>query len=291
MRLLTRHLALAALLATAAGTLANAAAPGSIVPFFKAEDIEGRPVSLGDLVARHRVVVLFWDWRRATSANAMQVCDRLQDTFGKMGLAVVAVEGEGSPVDRVLDRVARLRSIGNKQRYTVVPDPTGSIARQFGVESTPQIFLLDGAGRVALHLEGFRAGDETVLEDRVKDGLGISPPAPARAPASAAVHAGEARKVSPREPPEDPMQIKLQKYRYFGNFYLHKGEHAKAEYYYRKYVELSAEDVSVWLQIGEACARQQRFDQAREAWEQVLRIDPGNSEADANIRKLIRGEY
>lgn len=295
MHRLARSLALASLLfAAAPSSLASAADPGTVVPFFKGTDLQGRPVVLGDLVARQRVAVLFWDWRRATSVRAMQVCDQLQARFGKQGFEVLAIEGEGSSTEVVLERVERLRVIGNAQRYTIVPDPVGSIARQFGVESTPQIFLLDGAGRVVLHLEGFRSEDEMVLEDSVKGVLGLATPAPAAAsaqPKGPAVAEPESAAPARPEPPEDSLQARLEKFRYFGNYYLNKDEPAKAEVYYRKYVALAPDDASAWLQIGEACARQQRYDQAREAWEQVLRIEPRNREADANIRRLIRGEY
>ena len=272
-----------------------AAGSGDIVVLFKTKDLQGRNVSLGDLVARRRVAVFFWDWRRATSARAMQAVDRLQALYGKQGLEVVAIEGEGSPVEQVLERVEKLRAIGAAQRYTIVPDPGGRIARQFRVESTPQVFLLDGAGRVFFHLDGFRADDEPVLEERIKEGLGIAPPPVPRVQPVAAPRPDDvaAAPAAPREAPvaEDPTVALLEKYRYFGNFHLNREEPAKAEEYFRKIVELAPNDASAWLHVGEACARQRRYDQAREAWEQVLRIEPGNREADANIRRLIRGEY
>jgi len=291
------HLSLALLLASAAlpGTL-RAAVPGEIVVFFKAADLQGQPVALGELVARRRVGVLFWDWRRATSTRAMQALDSMQQRYRQQGLEVVAVEGEGSTAEQVLERVEKLRSIGNAQRYTIVPDPGGRIARQFRVESTPQVFLLDGAGRVSFHLVGFRVEDEAVLEGRVRELLGIevSPsqrvPLTSVAPPSAKVPAAaEPPRSAP--PTEDPKAALLEKYRYFGSYHLNRGEPARAEEYFRKIVELEPGAASAWLQIGEACARQRRYDQAREAWEQVLRIDPANREADANIRRLIRGEY
>ena len=291
------RLIFSALLATALLPAAlRAAGAGDIVALFKAQDLQGRPVSLGDLVARRRVAVFFWDWRRATSTRAMQAVDRLQELYRERGLEVVAVEGEGSAAEQVLERVEKLRAIGTAQRYTIVPDPGGRIARQFRVDSTPQIFLLDGAGRVFFHLEGFRAEDEPVLEARVKEGLGIAAPPP-RSPAPVAAPApaggGAAAPEPPREKPpvEDPAVVVREKYRYFGNFHLNRGEPEKAEEYFRKLVALTPNDASVWLYIGESCARQRRYDQAREAWEQVLRIEPGNREADANIRRLIRGEY
>ena len=290
-----RRWVLTALLTTLALPVTTAAAgSGDIVAFFKAQDLNGQPVSLGDLVSRRRVAVFFWDWRRATSTRAMQALDRLQELYGKQGLEVVAIEGEGTPTDLVLERVEKLRAIGTAQRYTIVPDPGGRIARQFRVEGTPQLFLLDGAGRIAFHLEGFRADDEAVLEQRVKEVLGILAPPVAKAPAATApAPAPEAVVAPPRPtpPPENPAAAQLEKYRYFGNFHLNREEPAKAEEYFRKMVELAPNDASAWLHIGEACARQRRYDQAREAWEQVLRIEPGNREADTNIRRMIRGEY
>lgn len=296
MRVPVRCLVLATLLAAALPDASHASDPGDIVVFFKAKDLQGQPVSLGDLIARRRVAVLFWDWRRATSSRAMQALDRLQQRYRQQGLEVVAVEGEGSSLEQVRERVDKLRAIGNAQRYTVVPDPGGRLARQFRVDSTPQVFLLDSAGRVSFHLEGFGAEDEALLEERIKADLGIAAPrpprsAPAPPPAAAPEVAPAPEPLRAPPPAEDPTRALLEKYRYFGNYYLNSDEPAKAEEYFRKLVALAPEDTDGWLHVGESCARQRRYDQAREAWEQVLRLDPGNREADANVRRLIRGEY
>ncbi len=106
MRTSVCHLVLTVLLVAAMLPAAiHAAGSGDIVVFFKTKDLQGQPVSLGDLIARRRVAVFFWDWRRATSSRAMQALDRLQNLYRKQGLEVVAVEGEGSPVEQVLERV------------------------------------------------------------------------------------------------------------------------------------------------------------------------------------------
>ena len=293
MRVSVCRLVLAALPAAIAS-----ADSGEVVTFFKATDLQGQPVSLGDLVAHRRVAVFFWDSRRPASTRAMRDLDHLQDLYRKQGLEVVAVEGEGSPVAQILERVEKLRAIGAVQQYTIVPDPGGSIARQFHVESTPQIFLLDGAGRVFFHLEGFSEDDEPVLEKRIREDLGIVPP-PAPQPAvvqqpvalppdSASGAPGALREPVPFE---DPIDAAVKKYRYFGNYYLNLGELDRAEDFFRKIVEVAPNDAAAWLHIGESCARQRRYDKAREAWEQVLRIEPGNKDADTSIRRLIRGEY
>lgn len=288
-----------ALLAAAGRSLpAAAAAAGDLAPSFSATDLAGKPVSSADQVGARRLLLLFWDWRRATSARAMQACDRLQQTYGRQGLEVVAIEGQGSAPEDVRERVEKLRSIGIAQRYTVVPDPGGKIAREFGVEGTPQLFVIGHDGRVALHVEGFRVDDEARLEAAVKEALGLEQPPAARAavpvaaePATAAAAAQDEPAGQVEQPAEDPAQAQREKYRYFANFHFSKGELVKAEDLLRKYLELAPADVAVWLQLGEVCARQRRYDQAREAWEKVLQLSPGNAEADANIRRLIRGEY
>ena len=282
--------------AVLAATGAAAAKRGDVVPLFKAEDLEGRPVLLGEVVARRRAAVFFWDWRRATSTRAMQTLDRLQVAYAGAGLEVIAVEGEGSSAEQVLERVGQLRAIGVRQRYTIVPDPGGRIARQFGVTGTPQVFLVDGAGRVFEHFESLRAEEDPVLERHVRALLRLDEPAPrplvpAAAPPAPGVAAAPVPSPAPAGPPPDPRQALLEKYLYFGNYHLNKGEAARAEEYFRKYVELAPADIGGWMRLGEACARQGRYDAAREAWERVLRIEPGNAEADANIRRLIRGEY
>lgn len=296
--LLRRVAGAACALVIVATVPAHAAKRGEILPLISAPDLEGRPVNLAELVVRRRVVLFFWDWRRATSTRTMQVLDRLAGAYADKGLSVVAIEGEGSSPEQVAERVGKLRAIGVQQRYTIVPDPGGRIGRQLGFSGTPQVTLVDGAGRVFEHFETLRAEDDRVLEQKVRELLRIdSPPRPTREePQSAAPPAtGPPASVSVATPvapatPADPNQALLEKWRYFGGYHLNRAEYAKAEEYLRKYVELAPDDVTGWLRLGEVCARQGRRDAAREAWERVLKIEPGNAEADANIRRLVRGE-
>jgi tetratricopeptide (TPR) repeat protein len=272
---------------------------GEILPLISAPDLEGRPINLADVVARRRVALFFWDWRRATSTRAMQVLDRLAEVYGDEGLTVVAIEGEGASVEQVRERVEKLRAIGVRQRYTIVPDPGGPIGRRLGLVGTPQVLLVDGAGRVFAHFETLRADDDQELERNVRELLRIdnpvTPPAQTR-PQAAGVQApgpaGRAASSAPSAPaqPGDPNQALLERWRYLGGYHLNRGEYPKAEEYFRRYVELAPREVHGWLRLGEACARQGRRDAAREAWERVLKMEPGNAEADAKIRALVRGE-
>lgn len=279
-----------ALLATGLKT-ASAHTVGAVVPFFRGTDLKGRPANLGELIAQKRIVVFFWDFRRATSTREMNVLDRFYREYAKQGLEILGVEGEGVGRDQVVERVEKLRLIGVEMRYIVIPDPGGRIARQFRVEKTPQTFFIDGAGRIAFHLEDFRAGEEAIIEENLKVFLGIKPPKPVTKTPRPAERAAEPTPEPPRVPSGNPQEILLEKYRYFGNYYANRKEPKKAEEYYRKYLEIAPDDAAIWLLLGETYATQGAYDRAREAWENVLRLEPGNAEADANIRRLIRGEY
>lgn len=289
--LLLGALAVAAALLPGPPRPARAHQIGEVVPFFRAEDLTGQPVNLGEYLAVRRVIVFFWDWRRATSTRAMAVLEQIYARYRDRGLTVIGIEGEGSSTDQVAERLGRLRTIGVAPSFTIVPDPGGKVARQFRVDVTPQIFLVDGSGRIVYHVEGFRTGDEIALEDKVRVFLGIlEAGAEESRPLPPEAVPGRSSPPTTLAPP-DPRQAKLDKLRYFGNYHLNRKEPSKAAGFFREFLQVEPGDVGIWIALGEAYARQGSYEQAREAWETALRIEPGNLEADANIRKLIRGEY
>ena len=296
MRTPVRRLVLAALLTTAAlPAAARAAGSGDIVAFFKAADIPGQPVSLGDLVARRRVAVFFWDWRRATSTRAMQAARPPAEHLRKAGSGGCRRRGGGQHGGG--GARARRKTSRHRQRAALHHRPGSRGAHRPAVPGRehPQIFLLDGAGRVFFHLEGFRADDEPAPRRAGQGGPGhrrasgrrrshpvaatqpAPPPRPSRPRAAA--------RRGPDAPPcSRNIGTSATSTSIGGAGKRPRSISARSSRWRRT-------TRSAWLHIGESCARQRRYDQAREAWEQVLRLEPGNREADANIRRLIRGEY
>jgi hypothetical protein len=49
----------------------------------------------------------------------------------------------------------------------------------YGIESTPVNFLLDENGRILFRADGYKAGDEKILEEKIAAVLGIAPAASA----------------------------------------------------------------------------------------------------------------
>ena len=141
-------------------------------------------------------------------------------------------------------------------------------------------------------LRGFRQEDGPRLELKVKELLGLLPD-PERVPDS-----GTGRRL--QSPPAqqrrssvtvDPEQQIFEKHLYFGNYYYNLGDSAKALDYYLRCVEVQPEATEVHLVIGQIYADGKRYEEARETWEKILKYDPDNSEADAKLRRFIRGEF
>ena len=62
-----------------------------------------------------------------------------------------------------------------------------ALQRDYGIESTPVSFLLDENGRILFRADGYKAGDETVLEEKIAAALGTAPAASAPSESAACV--------------------------------------------------------------------------------------------------------
>jgi Tfp pilus assembly protein PilF len=60
---------------------------------------------------------------------------------------------------------------------------------------------------------------------------------------------------------------------------------------YEKYLLIDPDSVDIQLRIGEIYAHLDEYESARKSWENVLRMEPGNREADQLMRQLLRGEF
>jgi len=273
---------------TQAGT---AGREGEIVPFFKTRDARGNTFDLKSVARNNNAVVLFfWHSYKTMSIREMNFLNDMYRFYNLYGMEIIGVESGGKDRPGVIEELNKLAIIGTEPVYTIVGDPGGSVARQYRVEEIPETFIIGRGGTVLYHLAGFRDGDRLGIETKLKEILGLLPAPPA-------VSAEEPVAAERTEPPRrtavsiDPIQQQLEKCSYFGKYYLNLGDLDKALQYYGQCVEIDPADVSMQLKIGEVYAKRKDYERAREAWEEVLALDPGNSEARALIRKLVRGEF
>ena len=264
---------------------------GEIVPFFKSRDTGGTALDLKGMARENNAVVLFfWHSYKTMSIREMNFLNDMYRYYNLYGMEVLGIEGSGKENAGVIEELDKLAIIGTKPVYAILPDPGGKFARQYGVKEIPETFIIGRGGRIIYHLSGFREGDRARLETKIKEILNLLPaPATVKPEDSAsAKRSAPQRKVTVSV---DPVQQKMEKCSYFGRYYLNLGDLDQALEHYQQCVEIDADDIATQLKIGEVYARKKDYERAREAWERVLELDPGNSEAGALIRKLVRGEF
>jgi thiol-disulfide isomerase/thioredoxin len=108
---------------------------------FKLENINGKWEWLSDF--RGKVVFLnFWATWCPPCKYEMPSMQKLYDKLKHKNFAMVAVDLQ-EPVDRVKDFVRKYNL-----DFTVLLDIKGDVGRQFGIQSIPTTFILDGKGGI-----------------------------------------------------------------------------------------------------------------------------------------------
>jgi len=111
-----------------------------------------RVVSLSDYLGT-MVYVDFWASYCLPCRKSFPALSKLRDRFDRQTFEVLAISNDFNPKES-------LRFIKAYQAtFPVLSDPTGLIAKKYGVEALPKGFLIDAKGRVLLVHEGFQSED------------------------------------------------------------------------------------------------------------------------------------
>lgn len=269
-------------------------------PLFNAKDLAGGSHSLADLMKNGKTtIVFFWALRCAPCLREMAALDEIYQARRKDGLEILAVEAGGNSPQKIEEILDKLKDVMIAPSYPILPDPESSLNRKFSVQVVPRTFLVNKLGEIAFSFDSFsgelkdqlNAGVDALLSGRAFPA--DAPVAPATAPAAPAVTARpEETKTAPSENAEEvSVAEEFEKNRYYGDFYFNREEFDKAIASYARCIQLVPGNIYVRLKIGEAYARSKMYAEAREAWEYIIRINPGNAEADANLRRLLRHEF
>ena len=128
------------------------AALGSAAPAFRLPTTDGGEASLEDAAGAPAVVVAFWcnhcpyvrAWEERFNDIAREYSDR--------GVVTVAI-GPNNAVTHPADSFENMVVRAAERRYVFAyaRDETQEVARAYGAERTPEVFVLDGEQRLAYH--------------------------------------------------------------------------------------------------------------------------------------------
>lgn len=116
----------------------------------------------------HVVYLDFWASWCTPCRESFPWMDTVQRTYAQRGLVVI-----GMNVDR--DRQAADQFLqALKPGFQIAFDPRGALAESFKVVGMPETFLIDRSGKIRYRHIGFRPGDETALDQQVRQLLAES---------------------------------------------------------------------------------------------------------------------
>lgn len=113
---------------------------------FTLRDPDGIPVSIGNLVGKKPILLLFW---AAWCPLCREDIPAVNEIHRRGDMEVVAVNVKESP-KRVKGAI---RSLGI--RYPVLLDPDGDVARKYNVPGIPACIIIDKTGRIVYDRNAF----------------------------------------------------------------------------------------------------------------------------------------
>jgi peroxiredoxin len=118
-------------------------------PEIEGNDSAGKRIKLSDF--RGKIVVLaFWAGREKNSVDSLGQLRELNNRFAGQGLALLGVNRD--------DKIGELKKIEKDKQITwpsLYDGPNGSIAQEWKVNKTPEIFVIDQKGVLQFqHLQG-----------------------------------------------------------------------------------------------------------------------------------------
>ena len=152
--------AVALALACACAHAPDAASPvsaGSALPRVSVRTLAGEQVRLDQL--RGPALVDIWATWCVPCARSLPFYVRLARESGIRVLAI-SIDAEDAPVRSWLAEHA--------VPFEILRDPDGGAAESLALRQMPTSFLIDSRGRVRVRHEGFREGDEAVIEAEVR---------------------------------------------------------------------------------------------------------------------------
>jgi thiol-disulfide isomerase/thioredoxin len=162
----------AALLACAPAFAGETPGKGAPPPALLGKDRDGQVVDLATMHGKV-VIVTFWASWCGYCLKELPVLNALQARAGDDWLRIIAV----NVMDDTADYRAMTRQMGS-YKLTLTRDRNGRIAKGYGVEAYPNLWLIDRQGRVWGHHVGYGEDSLQTIVDEIQSLLKAEVEAP-----------------------------------------------------------------------------------------------------------------
>ena len=136
------------------------------LPDVEIKDIDGKPVKIGEFGKKGKITVInFWaTWCGPCKLELNNIAELYKDWQKDYDVQIVAVSVDDSR------NAAKVKSYVNGRNwpYTVLLDDNQALMRAINFQAPPYTLLLDKTGNIVSSHNGYKEGDEYILEDQIK---------------------------------------------------------------------------------------------------------------------------
>lgn len=129
-------------------------------------DLAKQPVELSDYVGQGKptVIAIWATWCQPCHVELDHMKSYLNKWEEEYGATVLAVS-----VDK-RHQFPRIKPLINRKgwKYNVLVDTDGKLQRQLGFRSIPQMYILDGSGRIVRSFTGYKQGREKEVDGVIR---------------------------------------------------------------------------------------------------------------------------
>jgi len=128
------------------------------------KDINDHLKSYSDLKGEKITVIDFWATWCSPCIKAIPELNKIFETYRDFGVAFIGLNVD-SPRNN-----SKIKSFVNAQRieYTVLKDPNGSIQSMLSISNVPTLLIVNSEDRIIFRHQGYRSGDEKLIEEEIK---------------------------------------------------------------------------------------------------------------------------
>lgn len=142
------------------------AADGEIADF-RLKDLDNRTVAYSELKGERLTVIDFWATWCKPCTRSIPKLQALHEKYEERGVQFIGINVDGT---RSLSKVKPMsKSFGIT--YPVLLDVNNEVMKQLRVTAMPSVLVIDRDDKVIAFYQGYRPGDEEVLEQEIIEQL------------------------------------------------------------------------------------------------------------------------
>lgn len=140
--------------------------PGDAAPPFAVADLDGKIVSLGEILKSGKAVFLnFWGLRCGSCIEEIGYLNPISDRYAGKDVVFLGVNVDGIKSDVIRNMMPKMP---NSPKYTVLPDPEFIIPDLYNMSAAPLSIVIGKDGKITFRHEDFQEGDEKAIEEALR---------------------------------------------------------------------------------------------------------------------------